>query len=60
MRAHEAKCMACPVVLLDDSLHELDEFFPVFFVVEDGHPSNTSAYDMIHGTRVLYPQGSGH
>jgi hypothetical protein len=60
MRAHEAIGMAYPVVFFYDSLHELDELDPVLFVVEDRHPSDASAYDMIHGARVLDPQRSGH
>jgi len=60
VRAHEAKCMACPVVFFDDSLHEMNELFPVLVVMENGHLSDASAYDMIHGTWILNSQRSGH
>ncbi len=60
MGTHKTVGMADPVVFFHDSFHELDELIPVFLVVEDRHPSNAAAYDMIHGIRVLNPQGSGH
>jgi hypothetical protein len=58
--AHEAIGMTDPVVLFDHSQHERDEFDPVLLVMKDGHPSDASAYDMIHGAWILNPQGSGH
>ena len=60
MRAHETVGVASPVVFFNDSLHELDELTPVLIVVEYGHPSDPTAYDMIHNIRVLNPQGPCH
>jgi hypothetical protein len=52
--------MTDPVVFFDDSLHELDELDPVLLVMEDGHPSDASAYDMIHGSWVLDSEWPSH
>ena len=60
MGAHEAVGMAVPVVFFDDPLHEMGELFPILLVMEDRHPSDAPANDMIHGSRVLNSQGSGH
>ena len=51
MGPHEAKSVASPIVSFNDSIHELDEFFPVLFIMEDRHLSDTTAYDMIRSTR---------
>lgn len=60
MGAHEAVGVADPVVFFYDPLHELDELAEVLLVMEDRHPSDATAYDMIHSIRVLDSQGSGY